>query len=68
MPRPPENLQTIRFFGALNRFLERNENLFQKREEKMLKVEKDMNEWNNSFLKEIGEVEKMIKEIEKRME
>ncbi|QHS21707.1 hypothetical protein GWK91_01500 [Virgibacillus sp. MSP4-1] len=58
----------IRFLDAFERFLGRNEHWFQNPEEKMEQFEKDMNEWDQDFIKQIGGVEKIIKELEKRME
>lgn len=63
-----EKQPLFRFLRALNDFLDQNENLLLKPEEQIKKIEKDMGEWNQQFLEQISNVEKMIKELEKRME
>ncbi|MRG87099.1 hypothetical protein [Salinibacillus xinjiangensis] len=62
------NKEFIRFLDALERFLHQNEKWFQKPEERMNMIEKEMGEWDQQFLEQIGNVEKVMKELEKRME
>ncbi|WP_096270265.1 hypothetical protein [Paucisalibacillus globulus] len=58
----------IEELGIIEKHLEKNEKWFQQPEKKMISYEKDMNEWNKRFMKTIGEIEKWVKEFEKKME
>ncbi|TCT22391.1 hypothetical protein EDD68_10937 [Melghiribacillus thermohalophilus] len=57
-----------RFVKALNDFLDENESLLLKPEEQIQRIEQEMGEWDQQFMEQIGSVEKMIKELERRME
>jgi hypothetical protein len=63
-----DSKELIRFLGSLERFLSKNEGWFQKPEERIAAFEKEMQEWDKQFLEGIGNVELLIKELEKRME
>lgn len=58
----------IHNLGIIAKHLEKNEKWFQQPSKKMAEFEKDMGEWNARYLKTIGDVEKWMKEFEKRME
>ncbi|KKE79953.1 hypothetical protein DTX80_15755 [Bacilli bacterium] len=54
--------------GILGKHLEKNEKWFQKPEEKIRTFEKNANKWNDSFLKQIKQIEAVMKRLEKEFE
>jgi hypothetical protein len=58
----------LKNLGIIEKHLEKNEKWFQQPEKKLMAFEKDMDEWNKSFLKTITDIEGLIKELEKKME
>lgn len=54
--------------GILGKHLEKNEKLFQRPEEKIKVFEKNANKWNDSFLKQINQIESAMKRLEKAFE
>ncbi|MEN2767618.1 hypothetical protein [Ornithinibacillus xuwenensis] len=58
----------LKNLGIIQKHLEKNEKWFQHPEKKMGQFEKDMDEWNNRYLKSMNEIEKWIKELEKKLD
>lgn len=58
----------LKHLQDIEKHLEKNEKWFQHPEKKMKTFEKNAGEWNSEFLKGIGSIEEMIKELEKNME
>ncbi|WP_068676473.1 hypothetical protein [Oceanobacillus sp. Castelsardo] len=54
--------------GILGKHLEKNEKWFQRPEEKIKVFEKNANKWNETFLKQIGQLESTMKRFEKMFE
>lgn len=58
----------IQDLGVIAKHLEKNEKWFQQPGKKIAEFEKDMGDWNTRYLQTIRDIEKWIKELEKRME
>ncbi|MFD1349445.1 hypothetical protein [Oceanobacillus caeni] len=54
--------------GILGKHLEKNEKWFQRPEEEIRTFEKNANKWNDSFLKQIQQMESVMKQLEKAFE
>ncbi len=62
------NIPWLRHLRDIEKYLEKNEKWFQYPEKNMERIEQDMEKWNADFLKGIGHLESLIKELEKKME
>ncbi|MFD1852104.1 hypothetical protein [Oceanobacillus bengalensis] len=63
-----EEFPGLKNVKVIEKHLEKNEKWLQYPENKIRIFEKNAGEWNNDFLKNISEIEKVIHELEKKLE